>query len=131
DPKTGNWWLIISETIIGYWPKEIFTHLVNNASIIRYGGIAGERPQAPASPMGNGYLPQLQDYMKTAFMRKMKYVDEKGQTVNINSDSILTKRNTAFDCYNILFAGNIGGEWETSMAFGGPGGTCPRYWNNI
>ncbi|KAI3907240.1 hypothetical protein MKW92_025244 [Papaver armeniacum] len=27
DPKTGNWWLIISETIIGYWPKEIFTHL--------------------------------------------------------------------------------------------------------
>lgn len=46
DPQTGNWWLITTRTI-GYWSKEIFTHLRNNASIIRYGGIAGAKPQTP------------------------------------------------------------------------------------
>ncbi|MCL7029843.1 hypothetical protein MKW94_001495 [Papaver nudicaule] len=123
DPKTGNWWLITTETI-GYWPKEIFTHLAYNASVVRYGGVAGAKPQTSTPPMGNGYLPQLQDYLKTAFMRRMKYVDEKGESVNLNPDGVLTKKDIISDCYNILFAGNIGSDWEISMAFGGPGGTC-------
>ncbi|MCL7030323.1 hypothetical protein MKW94_003391 [Papaver nudicaule] len=123
DQETGNWWLT-TDRVIGYWPKEIFTHLANNASIIRYGGVAGAKPQTPTPPMGNGYLPQLQDYSKTAFMSSMKYVNEKGQTVNINPDRIQTKYDTTLNCYNILFAGNIGGEWEISMAYGGPGGMC-------
>ncbi|KAI3881014.1 hypothetical protein MKX03_037592 [Papaver bracteatum] len=124
DPKTGNWWLITIK-IIGYWPKEIFTHLTNNASILRYGGIAGAKPQTPAPPMGNGYLPQLKDYNKTAFMAEMKYVNGKGQSVNLNPYGRQTKQDATLDCYNILFAGNIGGEWEITMAFGGPGGMCP------
>ncbi|KAI3917399.1 hypothetical protein MKW98_027318 [Papaver atlanticum] len=105
DPQTGNWWLITDMTI-GYWPKNIFTHLANNALIIRYGGVAGAKAQTPAPPMGNGYLPQLQDYLKTAYMTP-------------------TKHDTTLDCYNILFAGNIGGHYEITTAFGGPGGSCP------
>ncbi|KAI3881015.1 hypothetical protein MKX03_037593 [Papaver bracteatum] len=124
DPQTGNWWLITSNTI-GYWPKEIFTHLANNASIIRYGGIAGATPQTLSPPMGNGYLPQLQDYLKTAYMMKMKYVNKEGQTVNLNPYGVQTKHDTSVDCYNILFAGNLGGNREITMAYGGPGGMCP------
>ncbi|KAI3967561.1 hypothetical protein MKW92_009261 [Papaver armeniacum] len=124
DPQTGNWWLITTKTI-GYWPKEIFTHLTNNASTLRYGGIAGAKPQTPAPPMGNGYLPQLKDYNKTAFMAEMKYVNDKGQSVNLNPYGMQTKQDATLDCYDILFAGNIGGEWEITMAFGGPGGMCP------
>ncbi|KAI3967549.1 hypothetical protein MKW92_009249 [Papaver armeniacum] len=124
EPQTGNWWLITDKTI-GYWPKEIFTHLANNASIIRYGGVAGAKPQTPFPPMGNGYLPQLQDYSKTAYIREMKYIDEKGHSVNLNPYGVLTKQDTTLDCYNVLFAGNIGGDWEITMAFGGPGGMCP------
>ncbi|MCL7034598.1 hypothetical protein MKW94_028857 [Papaver nudicaule] len=121
DLKTGNWWLIINDITVGYWPKEIFTHLADNALTVRYGGIAGNEPQAPAPPMGNRYLPQLQDYSKTAFMTRMMYVDEKGKIVDINPDNIQTKRNTTLDSYDILFAGNIGGEYDITMAFGGPG----------
>ncbi|KAI3835898.1 hypothetical protein MKW92_025534 [Papaver armeniacum] len=125
DPQTGNWWLIVDGINIGYWPKEIFTHLANNASVIRYGGIAGAKYQMPTPPMGNGYLPQLQDFLKTAYMTRMKYVDEKGQFVNINPYGVQSKQDTTLDCYNILFAGNLGSDWEISMAFGGPGGMCP------
>ncbi|KAI3973222.1 hypothetical protein MKW92_014979 [Papaver armeniacum] len=106
DPQTGNWWLITDKNI-GYWPKEIFTHLANNASIIRFGGVAGAKPQTP-SP----------------YMRKMKYIDEKGHSVNLNPYGPPTNHDMALDCYNILFAGNIGGQYEITMAFGGPGGTC-------
>ncbi|KAI3837399.1 hypothetical protein MKX03_026827 [Papaver bracteatum] len=125
DPKTGNWWLIVGGITIGYWPKEIFTYLANNDLVIRYGGIAGPKTQMPTPPMGNGYLPQLQDFLKTAYMTRMKYVDEKGQFVNLNPYGVQTKQDTTLDCYNILFAGNLGANWEISMAFGGPGGMCP------
>ncbi|KAI3878976.1 hypothetical protein MKX03_000752 [Papaver bracteatum] len=124
DPQTGNWWLITTHTI-GYWPKEIFTHLANNASIIRYGGIAGATPQTPSPPMGNGYLPQLKDYLKTAYMENMKYINEKGKVVNLNPYGVLNKQDTSSDCYNILFAGNIGGNWEITMTYSGHGGMCP------
>ncbi|RZC89571.1 hypothetical protein C5167_027111 [Papaver somniferum] len=125
DLRTGNWWLTVDDMNIGYWPKEIFTHLADNASVIRYGGIAGAKSQMPTPPMGNGYLPQLQDFLKTAYMTRMKYADEKGQFVNINPYGVQTKKDTTSDCYNILFAGNLGSDWEISMAFGGPGGMCP------
>ncbi|RZC64530.1 hypothetical protein C5167_008224 [Papaver somniferum] len=125
DPPTGNWWLIVDGINIGYWPKEIFTHLASHASVVRYGGIAGSKSQMPTPSMGNGYLPQLQDFLKTAYMTRMKYADEKGQFVNINPYGVQTKQDTSLDCYNILFAGNLGSDWEISMAFGGPGGMCP------
>ncbi|KAI3908475.1 hypothetical protein MKX01_009277 [Papaver californicum] len=124
DSQTGNWWLITTKTI-GYWPNEIFTHLANNASTIRYGGIAGAKPQTPTPPMGNGYLPRLDDYLRTAVIVKMKYVNEKGQFVGINTVGVQTKHDTNLDCYNGLFAGDIGGKLGITMAFGGPGGMCP------
>ncbi|KAI3836662.1 hypothetical protein MKX03_034945 [Papaver bracteatum] len=120
--RTGNWWLMFN-VIIGYWPAEIFTHL-DNASVVRYGGIAGAEPQTDTPPMGNGYLPQLQDYTKTAFIRKMKYIDDKGHLQNINPDGVQSKHDAKLDCYNILFAGNLGSDWEMSMTYGGPGGMC-------
>ncbi|KAI3881013.1 hypothetical protein MKX03_037591 [Papaver bracteatum] len=123
DPQTGNWWLVTDKTI-GYWPKEIFTHLANNASIIRFGGVAGAKPQTPAPPMGNGYLPQLKNYLKTAYMRKMKYIDEKGHSINLNPYGVPSKNDMTQDCYNILFAGNDGFFYEIMMAYGGPGGIC-------
>ncbi|RZC89575.1 hypothetical protein C5167_027117, partial [Papaver somniferum] len=121
DLQTGNWWLTVDDITIGYWPKEIFTHLANNALVIRYGGIAGTKSQRTTPPMGNGYLPQLQNFLKTAYMTRMKYVDEKGQFVNINPYGAQTKQDTTSNCYNILFVGNLGADWEISMAFGGPG----------
>ncbi|KAI3908467.1 hypothetical protein MKX01_009269 [Papaver californicum] len=128
-PISGNWWLGIGGNAdkiepIGYWPNKLFTHLANNASAVRYGGAAGAPSQRPTPPMGNGYLPRFDDYLKTAFMTNMMYVNETGDSVNLNLYSIKTKQDAKPDCYNIMFAGKLGGGWDITMVYGGPGGMC-------
>ncbi|RZC73078.1 hypothetical protein C5167_048560, partial [Papaver somniferum] len=82
-PISGNWWLRFRREVISYWPKELFTHLAHNASIIRYGGIAGAVSKSPSPPMGNGKLPIYKDFdiEKSGFMREMKVYNESGDAV--------------------------------------------------
>ncbi|KAI3917373.1 hypothetical protein MKW98_027292 [Papaver atlanticum] len=126
---TGHWWLRMGATAetsenVGYWPNEIFTLLRASASVVRYGGYVGSLIQASTPPMGNGFLPQLQDYDTTAYMRLMKYVNEAGASVDLNSHSVRTNNGTVPQCYNIMFAGQIGGDWGNTIVYGGPGGYC-------
>ncbi|KAI3893586.1 hypothetical protein MKW92_052256 [Papaver armeniacum] len=109
---------------VGYWPNEIFMHLRNSASVVRYGGNVGSMSQASTPPMGNGFLPQLQDYKTTAYMRLMKYVNEARASVDLNTHSVRINKGTVPQCYNIMFAGQIGEDWNNTIAYGGPGGYC-------
>ncbi|KAI3917381.1 hypothetical protein MKW98_027300 [Papaver atlanticum] len=118
----GDWWLSMGPNAeatenIGYWPYEILTLLRTSASAVRYGGYVGATSQAATPPMVNGYLPQLGDYMKTTFMRKMKYTNEMGGLVNLYPHSVRTINGTVPQCYNVMFAGHIG-SWENTMAYG-------------
>ncbi|KAI3893595.1 hypothetical protein MKW92_052265 [Papaver armeniacum] len=113
----------ISEDV-GYWPNHLFTSLRTSASDVRYGGYVGSMSQALTPPMGNGFLPQLQDFDTTAYMRLMKYVNEVGDDVDLDPDSVQTMNGRVPQCYNIIFAGPIGEEWENTIAYGGPGGFC-------
>ncbi|KAI3939783.1 hypothetical protein MKW92_012569 [Papaver armeniacum] len=127
--NNGHWWLKMGATAetsehVGYWPNEIFMHLRTSASVVRYGGTVGSMSQASTPPMGNGFLPQLQDYKTTAYMRLMKYVNEAGASVDLNSHSVRTHNETVPQCYDIMFAGQIGGNWSNTIAYGGPGGYC-------
>ncbi|XP_026441464.1 uncharacterized protein LOC113340548 [Papaver somniferum] len=125
----GDWWLRMGATAetsedVGYWPNEIFTLLRNSASDVRYGGYVGSMAQASTPPMGNGFLPQLHDYDTTAYMRLMKYVNEAGDDVDLDPRLVRINKGTVSQCYNIMFAGNIGGAWKNTIAYGGPGGFC-------
>ncbi|KAI3917375.1 hypothetical protein MKW98_027294 [Papaver atlanticum] len=125
----GHWWLRMGATAemsedVGYWPNEIFTLLRSSASVVRYGGIVGSMSQASTPPMGNGFLPQLQDSDTTAYMKLMKYVNEAGASVDLDSYSVRTMNGTVPQCYNIMFAGQIGGDWRNTIVYGGPGGYC-------
>ncbi|KAI3842586.1 hypothetical protein MKW92_035684 [Papaver armeniacum] len=73
--------------------------------------------------MGNGYLPQLSDYSRTAFMYKMKYVNETGHTVNLGRQSMQSQRSGRQECYDIMLA-SPAGEFDITMVYGGPGGIC-------
>ncbi|XP_026441462.1 uncharacterized protein LOC113340544 [Papaver somniferum] len=124
-----HWWLRMGGTAersenVGYWPNVIFTTLRTNASAVRYGGYVGSMSEASTPPMGNGFLPQIQNFNTTAYMRLMKYVNEEGASVDLNSHSVLTNNGRVPQCYNIMFAGQIGGEWNNTIAYGGPGGYC-------
>ncbi|RZC86441.1 hypothetical protein C5167_030520 [Papaver somniferum] len=128
-PGSGHWWLKMGATVetsedVGYWPNEIFTLLKNTASAVRYGGYVGSMAQASTPPMGNGFLPQRQDYDTTAYMRLMKYVNEEGSSVDLDPYLVRIMDGTVPQCYNIMFAGQIGGAWKKTIVYGGPGGFC-------
>ncbi|KAI3949826.1 hypothetical protein MKW92_046220, partial [Papaver armeniacum] len=132
DEKSHNWWYYIGngdETPIGYWPKEIFTHLPY-ATLIKFGGIAGANQHVPSPPMGNGILPTDAYIMEqTGFMRYLQILGEKGDT-HYFGNSAVTKKDleTRSNCYDVMFRKY--GAWKrrehgyNSMIFGGPGGNC-------
>ncbi|MCL7033998.1 hypothetical protein MKW94_026637 [Papaver nudicaule] len=126
DPQSGNWWLIngVDHAKIGYWPKEIFTHLRNNASVIGYGGVAGTDLGGPTPPMGHGHLP-IADSKYTCCMLDMKVVNGRGNYVKFDTSKVQLNRDTKTSCYDLIppskyiFRGII-------MFFGGPGGKCSK-----
>ncbi|CAL5215252.1 unnamed protein product [Lathyrus oleraceus] len=70
DRTTCHWWLIIQTTksiYVGYWPKELFTHLSKGASLIRFGGQTYAPPNKDSPPMGSGRLPR-EKFINSDFM---------------------------------------------------------------
>ncbi|OVA13933.1 protein of unknown function DUF239 [Macleaya cordata] len=127
DPQSGNWWLTScdsSNQLVGYWPNELFTHLANNASVVRYGGVAGAEPNRPTPPMGNGHFPN-KDYRKACYISNMKVLDDKGSPLNLNQSEVRVKQDTIRKCYDVKFNGFLDKFFELQMMFGGPGGMCP------
>ncbi|KAI3884255.1 hypothetical protein MKW92_013344 [Papaver armeniacum] len=127
DPKTGNWWLVDGPDYspVGYWPKEIFTHMADNASEIKYGGIAGGIvPTKPTPPMGNGKLPTA-EYGTSCIMSMMNVVNDNGKLEEVNSSKLELKGSTTLDCYDTMLPQYISSSYGTIMFFGGPGGICP------
>ncbi|RZC83750.1 hypothetical protein C5167_046535 [Papaver somniferum] len=129
DKESQNWWYYMGnddETPIGYWPKEIFTHLPY-ASLIKFGGIAGAKIHVPSPPMGNGILPTDDyDMERTGFMRYLQILGEKGETHYFGNSAVTRKDLTRPDCYDVIFrkygAAKRRKHGYNSMIFGGPGG---------
>ncbi|KAI3855924.1 hypothetical protein MKX03_027468 [Papaver bracteatum] len=106
DPESGNWWFINGKdnAKIGYWPKEIFTHLAKNASVIGYGGVAGADLAEFTLPMGYGYLPNINSTY-TCCMAEMKVVDDRGRYLNFDTPKVQLDHDTEKRCYDIIFFG--------------------------
>ncbi|KAI3954649.1 hypothetical protein MKW98_019780 [Papaver atlanticum] len=124
DPESGNWWFINGKdnARIGYWPKEIFTHLSENASVIGYGGVAGADFGKLTPPMGYGYLPTINSAY-TCCMTEMKVVDDRGRYLDFDTSKVHIDRNAKTSCYDLIFSRkyiSLG----IMMFFGGPGGDC-------
>ncbi|GAU49538.1 hypothetical protein TSUD_74170 [Trifolium subterraneum] len=77
DRSTGNWWLIVDkkdQVHVGYWPKEIFTHLSTGASKVRFGGETFAAAITVSPPMGSGKLPQ-DGFQYSALMGLLQHID--------------------------------------------------------
>ncbi|KAI3891646.1 hypothetical protein MKX03_008835 [Papaver bracteatum] len=106
DLESGNWWFVngFENTEIGYWPKEIFTHLENNASTVRFGGVAGGDPGKPNPPMGHGYLPDYNDRY-TCTIQEMQIVNDQGNFVDFDTSNVQLKNDTKTSFYDLNFIG--------------------------
>ncbi|MBA0618782.1 hypothetical protein Godav_028074 [Gossypium davidsonii] len=125
DPKLGNWWMGLGDnTLIGYWPAELFTHLADRATMVEWGGeVVNSRAngQHTSTQMGSGHFPE-DGFGKSSYFRNLEVVDVDNSLSSVRGISTLAE-NT--NCYNIRSSYNK--EWGTFFYYGGPGNNprCP------
>ncbi|KAJ9179982.1 hypothetical protein P3X46_008291 [Hevea brasiliensis] len=125
DPKLGNWWMGFSDnTLVGYWPAELFTHLADHATMVEWGGeVVNSRAngQHTSTQMGSGHFAE-DGFGKASYFRNLEIVDSDNSLSSAQAISILAE-NT--NCYNIKSSYN--NEWGTYFYYGGPGKNpqCP------
>ncbi|XP_010530024.1 PREDICTED: uncharacterized protein LOC104806703 [Tarenaya hassleriana] len=120
DPSFGNWMLKCDGTLVGYWPNEVFTHLKNGATFIRYGGNVFESPDGISPAMGNGAFPAdaASGYETSAFFTQCKYSTEQADNVAISS-SVVKVVNDLPSCFNIRYFQNQIPNLGQMFAYGG------------
>ncbi|KAM7250590.1 hypothetical protein ACFE04_022473 [Oxalis oulophora] len=125
DPKLGNWWMSFGDnTLVGYWPAELFTHLADHATMVEWGGeVVNSRAngQHTYTEMGSGHFAD-EGFGKASYFRNLEIVDVDNSLSSIQGMSTLAE-NT--NCYNIK--SSYDEEWGTHFYYGGPGNNplCP------
>ncbi|KAF4376295.1 hypothetical protein F8388_026095 [Cannabis sativa] len=125
DPKLGNWWMGFGDnTLVGYWPAELFTHLADHATMVEWGGeVVNSRPNGEhtSTQMGSGHFAE-DGFGKASYFRNLEVVDSDNSLSSVRGISTLAE-NT--NCYNIKSFYND--QWGTYFYYGGPGKNpqCP------
>ncbi|KZV44528.1 hypothetical protein F511_24945 [Dorcoceras hygrometricum] len=119
DPKLGNWWMRFGDnTLVGYWPNELFTHLADRATMVEWGGEivnSGTNDEHTTTQMGSGRFAE-DGFSKASYFRNLEIVDSDNSLSSAKDISVLAENS---DCYNIVSSQNT--EWGTHFYYGGPG----------
>ncbi|KAI3899841.1 hypothetical protein MKW92_001888 [Papaver armeniacum] len=118
DAETGDWWLIMNQTIkVGYWPKDLFTQFQLGAEYIYWGGRVRSGKDGIAPEMASGS--KLDDFPNhVGYYAALNYTNEVG------GDWIpLQKGQISVDCKGSYDASLKYSEDHVLM-YGGPGGPC-------
>ncbi|KAJ8643356.1 hypothetical protein MRB53_005104 [Persea americana] len=117
----GNWWLVVENKTLGYWPSSLFKSMAKNADYIQWEGqIYNSVPggKHTSTEMGSGLWPE-RGPRKAAYFRKCLYYDENisGKTPDYWYETKVSKPK----CYGIsdVFPSTGGG---LAFYYGGPGG---------
>ncbi|KAL6960089.1 hypothetical protein U1Q18_049393 [Sarracenia purpurea var. burkii] len=121
DKKTGNWWLKLQGTTLGYWPNSIFTGLANNATALYWGGEVTDEKSGghhTTTQMGSGHFPG-EGYRKASLFRDLGVIDTSNTRTTPRSLEVAV---TNPACYDLRFRGKRAGFY-----YGGPGysAKCP------
>ncbi|GAB4835453.1 hypothetical protein Ancab_000361 [Ancistrocladus abbreviatus] len=125
DPKLGNWWMGFGDdTLVGYWPAELFTHLADHATMVEWGGEVVNtwaNGEHTSTQMGSGHFAEG-GFGKASYFRNLEIVDSDNTLGSAQNIQILAE-NT--NCYDIQ--SSYGNDWGTYFYYGGPGRNpnCP------
>ncbi|TKW02168.1 hypothetical protein SEVIR_8G228000v4 [Setaria viridis] len=125
DPNTGNWWLQVGGTNVGYWPSSIFTHLENSASNVQWGGeVCSSSAGQTSTDMGSGHFPG-EGFGKASYIRNIQVVDSSNYLIQASGLGFIIS-STSPSCYNVQ-SGTSSNDWGTYIFYGGPGRNpnCP------
>ncbi|XP_072967980.1 protein neprosin-like [Typha angustifolia] len=118
DQSSGNWWLKYGETIVGYWPSELFTHLSSYATSVEWGGeIVNTSPNGvhTSTNMGSGNFAE-EGYEKASYIRNLMIVDSSNSLSPLQSIISSATNPNCYDVQNYQDA-----NWGVSFFYGGPG----------
>ncbi|CAN8316374.1 unnamed protein product [Cochlearia groenlandica] len=121
DGMSGNWGLKLGDEVIGYWPSQLFTHLNDGASLVRFGGNTFMSPAGISPPMGNGHFPDP-DLKKSAHFRNIVLINNQYKRVYVLDKQIRVYADD-YSCFNVKYWGfrqSVG----VAFSYGGPGGNC-------
>ncbi|KAF3448192.1 hypothetical protein FNV43_RR08905 [Rhamnella rubrinervis] len=121
DQSSGNWWLMANTDRIGYWPKELFNHLGNGASVVRYGGTTGSPQGHSSPPMGNGKLPSGKSLFTAGFFQEVKIMDSNYKMIDLQASDIRGDIDAPRTCYDLFFFQIVASRGYV-FGYGGPGG---------
>ncbi|CAN0878098.1 hypothetical protein LINGRAHAP2_LOCUS12290 [Linum grandiflorum] len=120
DFKTGNWWLNIGGSEIGYWPVELFTYLKTSAQVLEWGGrVVNTNPNGfhTRTQMGSGHFPS-EGEGHAAWFHNLEYIDENGDLSHVGDR--LSVRATRPECYDVKVQ-ESDKDVSASFLYGGPG----------
>lgn len=118
DANSGDWNLYFGnngETLVGYWPKALFTTIADSAEQISIGGTVGFDDDDLSPPMGSGHF-STEGEKRAAYISEIQFADPNGDLYTPSDDSFELWADRK-DCYDIdgIFA-------KTTIYLGGPGG---------
>lgn len=122
DPKIPGWVLVIDNTVVGYWPSNIYNTLRTGADSVQFGGEIAPATIPTDTAMGSGAFPS-KGYPTAAYQRNVFYFDSAGNAFDAD---ILVWAVTNPDCYTLLIEEKAPRKgWASFFFFGGPGALNP------
>ncbi|XP_054811229.1 uncharacterized protein LOC129312592 isoform X1 [Prosopis cineraria] len=125
DPSSGNWWMQVGNTYVGYWPGSLFSRMSTGASNVQWGGeIVNLRSngQHTTTDMGSGYFPQ-EGYGKASFFKELSIVDANNNLVSPKNFGLIVTNRNCYDITSYAYSNDLG----VYFYYGGPGRNpnCP------
>ncbi|KAJ0239591.1 hypothetical protein HA466_0232030 [Hirschfeldia incana] len=119
DGNTGDWWLVVYDENVGYWPNSLFTKagLGHGASLVAYGGEVFSPVNEKSPSMGSGHFPS-EGYSKAAYVNNFEVVE--GGVAKKPPFTVKLFASTP-NCYKASLRRKRK-VWYNSIFFGGPGG---------
>ncbi|XP_061367701.1 protein neprosin-like [Gastrolobium bilobum] len=120
DSNSKNWWLIVNDINVGYFPAALFSNM-SVADLVGWGGRVTGVVKGTSPQMGSGYFPDG-DLTHACFARRISYnVPESLQEPQKNPLEIYVDKP---HCYNLTYFGFFDDNNRYTFQFGGPGGDC-------
>ncbi|XP_056842896.1 uncharacterized protein LOC130495515 [Raphanus sativus] len=122
DRLHGNWWLSLGDdnTLVGYWPAEIFTTLADHAGLVQWGGEitnAQTFGRHTTTQMGSGRFPE-EGFRKASYFRNLEIVDHNNSLLSIESIDTQVDDPKLYDLNN-----HFTDEWGSYFFYGGGPGS--------
>lgn len=107
-------------TLVGYWPAEIFTTLADHAGLVQWGGEitnAQTFGRHTTTQMGSGRFPE-EGFRKASYFRNLEIVDHNNSLLSIESIDTQVDDPKLYDLNN-----HFTDEWGSYFFYGGGPGS--------